>query len=180
MLDGVDNNTFSTNTIEDTQLVVRPSIDAVEEFRVITSRTAPSTVEVQARRSPPTVKEVRIVFMVSVYEIRAEIAHSTPIPFLPNRAGLDQPRKQSESVRRHGGGPIVSNKLFWLIDYEGTRTRQGILRQTSVPLPNERAGEFFVRHGWRIRCRFTPSSMTQHKCAVPETGSRSTAWTHVL
>jgi len=91
----------------DTQLVVRPSIDAVEEISLITSPYRAEYVEVQARRSPPTVKEVRIVFMVQFMNTRG-IAQFDANTFFCQRAGSTNPGT-IKSVRRHGGRPIVSN-----------------------------------------------------------------------
>ncbi|MBZ5603958.1 MAG: carboxypeptidase-like regulatory domain-containing protein, partial [Acidobacteriia bacterium] len=141
ILDGMDNNTFSTNTIEDTQLMVRPSIDAVEEFRVITSpynaeygRNPGAAISVSSRGGANT-------FHASLYEyVRNRIFDANT--FFANRAGLQKPRNNQNLFGATAGGPVIANKLFWLIDYEGTRTRQGILRQTNVPLPGERLGDF--------------------------------------
>ena len=50
LLDGVDNNTISENVQELTTEVSRPSVDAIQEFKVITSPTRPSTAGRPARR----------------------------------------------------------------------------------------------------------------------------------
>lgn len=141
LLDGVDNNSFSTNTSEDTQLMVRPSIDAVEEIRVITSpysagygRSPGAAISVLTRSGSNELHG-------SLYESARNRVFDANT-FFANRDGLEKPRNNQNLFGGTIAGPILRNRLFWLIDYEGTRTRQGILRQTSVPLPDERAGIF--------------------------------------
>ena len=62
--------------------------------------------------------------------------------FFANRDGVEKPRNNQNLFGGSAGGRFIKNKLFWFGDYEGTRTRQGIVRQTTVPLPNERTGDF--------------------------------------
>jgi hypothetical protein len=40
------------------------------------------------------------------------------------------------------GAPIKKDRLFAFFDYEGTRVRRGASRITTVPLANERIGDF--------------------------------------
>src|SRR5262249_13882829 len=39
-------------------------------------------------------------------------------------------------------GPIIRNKTFFMINYEGLRTSQGVTKYLSVPTPNQRSGNF--------------------------------------
>jgi Carboxypeptidase regulatory-like domain/TonB dependent receptor len=141
MLDGVDDNTFSTNTIEDTQLVARPSIDAVQEFKIITS-----PYNAEYGRSPGasivvSTKSGADAFHGTAYEyLRNRVFDANN--FFANRDGVDKARNNQNLFGGSAGGRLIKSKLFWFGDYEGTRTRQGIVRQTTVPLPNERIGDF--------------------------------------
>src|SRR6185437_4634581 len=40
------------------------------------------------------------------------------------------------------GGPIVKNKLFWFIDYQGTRIRNPQTFVSAIPTLEERVGNF--------------------------------------
>jgi hypothetical protein len=51
LLDGVDNNSISENVQELTSQVSRPSVDAIQEFKVVTARILPNTDD---RRAPPS------------------------------------------------------------------------------------------------------------------------------
>jgi hypothetical protein len=141
VLDGMDNNVISTNWIEDTQMNVRPSLDDIQEFRLITNpynaeygRSPGSAVVVSTKGGTNAIHG-------SVYEyFRNRVFDAND--FLSNRSGQIKPKNNQNQFGATAGGPAIKNKLFWYGDYEGTRLRKGILRLTSVPLPNERIGDF--------------------------------------
>jgi hypothetical protein len=62
--------------------------------------------------------------------------------FFSNRSGLPKPEHIQNQFGGDAGAPIIKNKLFGFFDYEGTRIRQGVTRISTVPLPNERVGNF--------------------------------------
>src|SRR6185369_16372315 len=67
--------------------------------------------------------------------------------FFSNRNGLAKPQNAQNQFGGNVGGRVVKNKLFWFFDYEGTRIRKGVSRITTVPLPNERTGDYSVATG---------------------------------
>ncbi len=62
--------------------------------------------------------------------------------FFSDRHQLAKPKYNQNQFGGNLGGPILTNRLFFFFDYEGTRIKQGVLRTATVPLPNERTGDF--------------------------------------
>ncbi len=141
ILDGVDNNSISENVQELTTQVVRPSVDTIQEFKILTN---PYSAEFG--RSPGaavivTTKGGTNEFHGLLYEyLRNRVLDAND--FFSNRSGLAKPENVQNQFGGNFGGPIIKNKLFAFFDYEGTRVRRGASRITTVPLPNERIGDF--------------------------------------
>lgn len=141
ILDGVDNNTFSENVQELSTEATRPSVDAIQEFQVVTSPYS-----AQYGRSPGAVVDVstrsgtnQIHGLLFEY-LRNKIFDAND--FFSNRAGLPKPKDIQNQFGGSVGAPIVKNKLFGFFIYEGTRITRGITRTSTVPLPNERVGNY--------------------------------------
>jgi outer membrane receptor protein involved in Fe transport len=141
ILDGIDNNTFSENVQELSTESAHPSLDTIAEFNVINN---PYSAEYG--RSPGGVVSVNTKsganrFHGLGYEyVRNNYFDSND--FFSDRHGLPKPKYNQNQFGGNFGGPIVKNRLFFFFDYEGTRIKQGVLRTSTVPLPNERIGDF--------------------------------------
>jgi hypothetical protein len=141
ILDGIDNNTFSENVQELSTEAAHPSVDVISEFNVITN---PYSAEYG--RSPGAV--------VSVNTHRGENQfHGAAYEYVRNQYfdAFDYFSKQSlankaeDNQNQFGGsvgGPIVRDHAFFFFNYEDTRVKQGVSRISTVPLPNERIGDF--------------------------------------
>ncbi len=141
ILDGVDNNSISENVQELTTQVSRPSVDAIEEFKVITNpysveygRSPGGAVVVNTKGGTNTIHGLAFEYL------RNRVFDAND--FFSNRAGLDKPQNTQNQFGGDLGGPIIKNKLFGFFAYEGTRIRRGVSRISTVPLPNERIGDF--------------------------------------
>jgi hypothetical protein len=141
ILDGADNNSISENVQELTTQVVRPSVDTIQEFKILTN---PYTAEYG--RSPGaavvvTTKGGTNEYHGVAYEyLRNHVLDAND--FFSNRSGLPKPENVQNQFGGNLGGPIVKNHLFAFFDYEGTRVRRGASRIATVPLANERIGDF--------------------------------------
>src|ERR1051325_5740554 len=141
LLDGVDNNSISENVQELTTQVSRPSGDAIQEFKVVTS---PYSAEYG--RSPGAAVSVSTKsgtndFRGTGYEyFRNDSFDSND--FFSIRAGAAKPPNKQNQFGGNLGGPIVTGKAFFFGDYEGTRITRGVTRLTRVPTVNDRAGIF--------------------------------------
>ena len=148
ILDGIDNNSISENVQELTTQVVRPSIDSIQEFKIITNpysaefgRNPGAAVNVTTKGGTNEIHGVLYEYLRN----RALDAND----FFSNRNGLVKPQNVQNQFGGNVGAPIVKNKLFAFFDYEGTRIRRGVSRITTVPLPNERIGDFSAAAGSR-------------------------------
>lgn len=141
ILDGVDNNTFSENVQELSTQASRPSVDTIQEFKVITN---PYSAEYG--RSPGAAVAVSTKggsneFHGVVYEYgRNQLFDAND--FFSNRNQAGKPKDNQHQFGGSLGAPVLRNKLFAFFNYEGTRIAKGVGRTSTVPLANERIGDF--------------------------------------
>ncbi len=141
LLDGIDNNTFSENVQELSTESAHPSVDVISEFNVITN---PYSAEYG--RGPGAVVSVNT-------RSGSNQLHGTAYEFVRNQyfdafdyfTKRSTTRKAEDNQNQFGaslGGPIKRDRLFFFFNYEGTRIKQGLSRISTVPLDNERVGDF--------------------------------------
>ena len=141
LLDGVDNNSISENVQELTTQVSRPSVDAIQEFKVVTSpysaeygRSPGAAVSVSTKSGTNGLRGTLYDFF------RNQKFDSND--FFSIRAGAAKPANDQNQYGGNLGGPIVKDRAFFFGDFEGTRITRGVIRSTQVPTANERAGIF--------------------------------------
>lgn len=146
ILDGQDNNSISTNVQEFSTQVSRPSIDSLNEFKVVTSQFSADTGRAAGGVISVTTKSGTNDFRGLAYEyVRNRVFDAND--FFSNRLGRSRPQRVQNQFGGNLGGPIWKNRAFFFADYEATRIRQGVLRIATVPLANELAGNFAARLG---------------------------------
>ncbi len=135
LLDGVYNIDPKLNTFG-----VRPSVDAIREFEMLTS-----TYDASFGRNPGA--QVNVIlnsgtndFHGSLFEFHRNGALDARNFFAPG--GEPKPKYLRNQFGGAIGGPIVNDRTFFFADYEGTRSREGITRITNVPTAEERVGNF--------------------------------------
>jgi outer membrane receptor protein involved in Fe transport len=141
LLDGVDNNSISTNVQELSTQVSRPSIDSIGEFKVVTS---PFTAEYG--RAPGgaivvTTKSGTNQIRGTVYDYFRNDRFDS-ISFFAERANQSKAANDQNQFGANVGGPILENKAFFFFDVEATRVTQGVLRTGRVATAEERSGTF--------------------------------------
>jgi hypothetical protein len=148
LLDGVDNNSISTNVQELTTQVSRPSIDAIEEFKVVTSPYAAEYGRSPGAAISVITKSGTNAFRgTGYYYFRDERFDSNTYfneDFRTERdlAPLPKPSNAQDQYGFNLGGPILKDRLFFFADYEGTRITRGTTRSTRIPTMAERQGIF--------------------------------------
>jgi hypothetical protein len=141
LLDGIDNNTISENVQELSTESAHPSVDTIQEFNVVTN---PYSAEYG--RSPGAAVSISTkggsnAFHGLAYEYLRN-AFFDANDFISNAHKLSKPENNQNQFGGNFGGPILKNRLFGFFNYEGTRIKQGVSRVSTVPLPNERIGDF--------------------------------------
>jgi hypothetical protein len=141
LLDGVDNNSISTNVQELTTQVSRPSIDAIQEFKVVTSPYSAEYGRSPGATISVTTKSGTNEIHGTVYDyFRNEGMDANN--FFSERANQPKPSNDQNQFGANLGGPIIKDKAFFFVDYEGTRITRGVTRITRVPTADERNGIF--------------------------------------
>jgi outer membrane receptor protein involved in Fe transport len=148
LLDGVDNNTISTNVQELSTQVSRPSIDSIEEFKVVTSPYSAEYGRSPGAAISVTTKSGTNSFRGSLYDYYRDEKFDSNTYFnegFREERGLATLPKPANDQNQFGGslgGPIKKDKAFFFADYEGTRITKGVTRITRVPTAGERQGVF--------------------------------------
>ncbi len=148
LLDGVDNNSISENVQELTTQASRPSLDAIGEFKVVTSAYAAEYGRAPGAAISVTTRSGTNALRGSVYGYFRDARFDSNTYFndeFRTARGLDPLPKPANDQKQFGGnlgGPIVRDKLFFFADYEGTRITRGTTRITNVPTMAERSGVF--------------------------------------
>jgi hypothetical protein len=138
LLDGLDNNAYSTSNQGYSNQVVQPSPDAIAEFKVITSNYSAEYGRVGGAVVNAVMKSGTNSFHGTLYDfLRNTDLNAIGYLFAPLTA---KPTLQRNQFGATVGGPILKNKLFWFADYEGFRQLQRYLNFDSIPDMNDRVG----------------------------------------
>lgn len=152
LYDGIDNNERLTLSI-----VLRPSVEAVREFKIQTSLFTAD----QGRNSGATInvisKSGSNEWHGSAYNFLRNDASDARNFFLPNKPTLRQ-----NQFGGSFGGKIIKDKLFFFSNYEGYRRAQERAFVNTVPTADIRRGDFNA-----VRDIFDPSTLR----AAPGTAS---------
>jgi hypothetical protein len=141
LLDGVDNNTISENVQELTTEISRPSVDSIQEFKVVTTPYSAEYGRSPGAAVSVSTKSGTNSFHGTGYEyFRNQKMDS--IDYFSKKAGAPKPDNKQNQPGGNIGGPIVKDHAFFFVDYEGTRITRGVSRLTRVPTADERNGIF--------------------------------------
>ena len=138
MIDGMDNNERFIGTIG-----VRPSIDAIQEFKVQTSLYSAEVSRTSGGVINILTKSGTNEFHGSLFEFVRNDRFDANGNY--NLTGGTQLAKQKFRQNQFGGslgGPIVKNKTFFFGDYEALKIRQGIPITSVIPTAKQRTGDF--------------------------------------
>ncbi|MBI4890614.1 MAG: TonB-dependent receptor [Acidobacteria bacterium] len=155
-VDGLDNNTvYSGGPIGYEAQSVKPSIDAIGEFKVVTNNISAEYGGRMGGAVLVNIKSGTNEFHGSAFEfLRNEKLDGTN--FFANRSGAKKPTYRQNQFGGTFGGPIIKNKTFFFGSFEGTRIRTGTSSISTVPTPAQRdAGDFS-----QIRNIFDPATTT--------------------
>jgi hypothetical protein len=135
LLDGAYNGDPKLNGVS-----VTPPVDAIREFEVATStydtsfgRNAGGQINVVTRSGGNQ-------FHGTAYEFFSDGALDGTNFFAPS--GQPAPKYRRNQFGGTLGGPLVRDRTFFFVDYQGTRTAAGQTLVTNVPTLAERNGDF--------------------------------------
>lgn len=141
LLDGVDNNTISENVQELSTQISRPSIDSIQEFKIVTSPYSAEYGRSPGGAISVTTKSGTNAFHGTAYDYYRNEGMDK-IDFFSKRANLPKLANDQNQFGGNLGGPLVKDKAFFFIDYEATRITRGVTRATVVPTLANRQGVF--------------------------------------
>jgi hypothetical protein len=144
VLDGMDNNQNDNNDV-----AYSPNVDAIQEFNLITQNPSAEFGNFLGGIVNASLKSGTDSYHGSIFEfIRNDVLNANQ--WSNNLAGNDAsgheviPRSKLRYNQFGGtfGGPILRNKLFFFVDYQGTRAVEPSTQSAGVLSAAERAGNF--------------------------------------
>ena len=133
LLDGVDNNAYSTSNQGFSNQVAQPSPDAIAEFKVITSNYSAEYGRVGGAVVNAAMRSGTNQIHGTAYEfLRNTDLNAVGFIFVPPPVFV-KPTLQRNQFGVTVGGPIIKNKLFFFADYEGFRQLQHALIFDTIP-----------------------------------------------
>ncbi|MFN7918470.1 MAG: TonB-dependent receptor [Bryobacteraceae bacterium] len=152
-IDGVDNSlTYSGGPVGFEAQAVKPSVDAVGEFRVVTNNLSAEYGGRMGGQVFVNIKSGTNHIHGTAYEfLRNSSLDGTN--FFANRNGSKKPPYRQNQFGATIGGPVRKDRTFYFASFEGTRTRLGQSYVSTVPVLEARNGDFT-----RIRPIFDPAT----------------------
>ncbi len=139
------NNNFTLNGLDNNNQLLsapafRPSVDAIQEFKILTGVFPAEYGRNSGSQVIVTTKSGTNGFHGTAFEfIRNQVLDAENF-FTPSNAA--KPSFKQNQFGGTLGGPIIRNKTFFFASYEGTRSTQQITALTNVPTPAMVTGNF--------------------------------------
>lgn len=139
VLDGADNTNYFTGVVTASNQVVKPSIDAIQEFKMETHNFT-----AEFGRGGGAVIQVTTKSGTNQF-------HGTMFEFLRNdkldannffNSGRPKPPFRQNQFGGTLGGPIRRDRIFFFGSYQGTYVREKLTRLSRVPTPAMLSGNF--------------------------------------
>lgn len=139
-LDGVDNNNLQIAAQGRRAEVVKPSVDAIQEFKI-------STNAYSAESGRALGGTVNVSIKSGSNDFHGTLFHFLRNEKLDAKNFFDPPDQPRAPFKRNqfgfsAGGPIIKNKTFIFGDYEGTRIRESSTFNETIPTPAQLSGDF--------------------------------------
>jgi hypothetical protein len=138
-LDGADNNNYFSGIVVASNQAVKPSIDAIQEFRLETHNYG-------AEFGKGGGAVVQVTTKSGTNEF-----HGTLFEFLRNdkldannffNSGRAKPPYRQNQYGGTLGGPVRRDRLFFFGSFEGTNIREKLTRLSTIPAPAQIRGNF--------------------------------------
>ena len=140
ILDGADNNSFSTNLQERSPQVVQPPVDALSEFKVQTRTYSAEFGKAAGAVINASVKQGSNHYSGSLFAfMRDESLNANT--WDNNRAGRDKGPFNQLIAGGTFGGPLLKGKTFFFGDYQSSHTARALSQTATVPTARMRTGD---------------------------------------
>ena len=141
LLDGVDNNANLGDVLNESAYVIQPSVDAIAEFKVQTNSYSAEFGRGNGAILNAVIKSGTNEVHGDVYEFLRNEYFDAANSTLKQQGFGREPYKQNQFGVTLGG-PIIKNRTFFFADYEGLRTREGLILNGTIPSQNMVSGDF--------------------------------------
>ncbi len=141
-LDGIDNNSYGTSNQGFSNQVIQPSPDAVAQFKVQTNNFSAEFGRAGGAVINTSIRSGTNNFHGSVYEFLRNTSLNATGFFKPT--GGQKPVLIQNQFGFTLGGPILHDRTFFFVDYEGYRRITKTLTFATVPTLNQRLGRIGV------------------------------------
>ena len=141
-VDGVNNMDVGSNRT----LLVFPSVDAIQEFRVERNSFSAEFGQAQGAVVNLITKGGSNDFHGSAFEFYRNDSFNGN-NFFVNRAGDKRPQLDYNNFGGNFSGPIIKNRVFFFWSEEWRREDRGIVLSANVPTPQEKLGNFSAPRG---------------------------------
>jgi hypothetical protein len=148
LLDGIDNNNNQVDFLNGAAYVVRPPVDAIQEFKVQTNNFSAEFGRSAGAVLNAVTKSGANNFYGNIWEFaRNQVLDATD--YFVNAAGEPKGKYVRNQFGFALGGPVTiphlyngADKTFFFIDYEATRIHQAVPYTSSVPTALERSSSY--------------------------------------
>ncbi|HEY6119429.1 MAG TPA: TonB-dependent receptor [Pyrinomonadaceae bacterium] len=141
LVDGLDNNNYITGIDTGSTQAIRPSVDAIQEFRVESANYNVQYGQAAGGVISVAIKSGTNSLHGSAFEfLRNEKLDAND--FFANRAGLKRGPFRFNQFGGTLGGPVWRNRTFFFASFQGTRTRASNISVVTVPTAEQVGGNF--------------------------------------
>ena len=139
-LDGVDNNNLQIAAQGRRAEVIKPSVDAIQEFKI-------STNAYSAESGRALGGTVNVSIKSGTNGLHGTLFHFLRNEKLDAKNFFDPPNAPRAPFKRNQfgfsvGGPVIKNRTFFFGDYEGTRIRESTTFNETIPTQAQLGGDF--------------------------------------
>jgi len=142
IIEGQSNNDFNNN------LLIRPEIDAIQEFQILTATFSAEYGSTGGGIVSVQLKSGGNQFHASLFEflrndkLDANNFFANDVPLAPGQTSAAREELRRNQFGGTVGGPVVRDKTFFFVDYQGSRQVAGANTIQTVPTLLERQGNF--------------------------------------
>lgn len=172
LLDGLDNNAYGTSNQGFSNQAIPPSPDAINEFNVETNNYSAEFGRASGAVINVSINSGSNHFHGRVWEYNRNTSLNAIGPFTLPKSALTGKSQKPVLIRNQFGGalggPVLRDKLFFFIDYEGNRQVQGQYTTATIPNTNQRQGIFQTTDGKPVPLRNPKTGTYYANGVVPQ------------